>query len=314
MYVIDDTSTMRLIARKITWGTHQSAQMNINMYSGYFRYKWCAFGYFPLGNIGNFREMVYIFTTPKVWNELTSNSDTLDCKSSSAPIRRSDEPGTSQSRSHITIHLGKNIPSPSGMGTYFSESSLELRRVFPSTPSQKMAVEKITSFFKEHGHCVALLQGPIGVGKSFVSYLLATYYMDIPAEENEMDQPVSMCNSILPWTPLSSISHAYRLLLHKPTRNRPFIIVFDEIETAFAKLVRGIDHPRYPIEIHDKASWNLFLDNMCIGAFSNVILLLTTNATCLADYTNGDTSFYRTGRIDITLNFEKPEKEDNKID
>jgi hypothetical protein len=97
----------------------------------------------------------------------------------------------------------------------------------------------------------------------------------------------------------SSIGSLY--LDIEPSSNVPLVIVFDEFDIALTEIHKGIEpHKNIPISVQDKAGWNHMLDEINIGMYPNLILILTSNKSpeFIKDM---DPSYIREGRINLTF-------------
>ena len=152
---------------------------------------------------------------------------------------------------------------------------------------QEEVISKIAEHYRQKRHTVAYLHGPPGTGKSMVGPLLAERLNG------------SICSTLKPWQPNDTID-----LLHtevEPTKNKPLIMIFDEVDAALIKIHEGIPaHPKMPTMVADKTGWNHMLDEIQRGMYPNFILLLTSNRG--PDFvTSLDPSYIREGRVDLTF-------------
>lgn len=148
-------------------------------------------------------------------------------------------------------------------------------------------IDKIIEHYKKKRHTVVYIYGPPGTGKSMIASLLAEKLNG------------SLCNTLKPWQPNDTID-----ILHsdvEPTKNKPLIIVFDEVDSALLKIHEGIpQHNKIPTMVSDKTGWNHMLDEIQRGMYPNIILLMTSNRT--PEFINGlDSSYMREGRVDLTF-------------
>jgi hypothetical protein len=66
-----------------------------------------------------------------------------------------------------------------------------------------------------------------------------------------------------------------------------------------AQIHAGIPaNPKFIIQTRDKAGWNQILDEIHIGMYPNLILLLTSNKTP-EEISEMDPSYIREGRVDL---------------
>ena len=158
---------------------------------------------------------------------------------------------------------------------------------FRMRPSQKDVFQTIITRYHQHHHVTALLSGAPGVGKSIMGLFLA----------RELNG--HYCKDWNPLDPGDSLSHVYRAI--DPTPDAPLILVLDEIDCLFTQLSRGIQHHKYiSIPVRNKQTWNQMLDDVSIGAFPNLVILMTTNQTS-SWFDERDGSMLRSGRIDLKI-------------
>jgi Cdc6-like AAA superfamily ATPase len=102
-----------------------------------------------------------------------------------------------------------------------------------------------------------------------------------------------------PSEPGDSISSLYNQV--SPNKNKPLIIVFDEVDIMMDKIYNNkiVPHKHIPIEIQDKSSWNRFFDDINLGLYPYVILVLTSNTFANNIETKYDSSYIRDGRVHV---------------
>lgn len=154
-------------------------------------------------------------------------------------------------------------------------------------PAQKPILEDLLSLYAAKKFIVAFIHGPPSTGKSILGLLLADHFKS------------TYTNTFSPWEPGDTMSNLMEEA--QPTKDRPLIISFDEIDIPLTNIHAGIpSHPKVSTAISDKVSWNRFFDNFQRGLYYNVILLLTSNKS--PDYFIGmDRSYLKPERIDRTF-------------
>jgi len=154
-------------------------------------------------------------------------------------------------------------------------------------PKQDIIIKTITEHQEKHGHTVAYLHGPSGSGKTMIGILLANAYKG------------SYCNTLKPWRPGDTLSSICSEI--EPTPTEPLIIAFDEFDGPLVNIHAGIEpHKNITIQVSDKCGWNQMLDEVAIGMYPNVIILLTSNKS--PDFIKElDPSYIREGRVDVTF-------------
>ena len=168
--------------------------------------------------------------------------------------------------------------------SFYKKRELNIASITPRE-DQEAIITKIRSYQDSHEHTVAYLYGPPGTGKSLVGVLLANAYEG------------SYCNTLRPWQPGDTLSALYAEV--EPTKTSPLIVVFDEFDTTILRIHSGIElHKNLPTQVSDKTGWNQMLDEIQLGMFPHLILLLTSNKSpefiCALD-----PSYIRKGRVDI---------------
>jgi len=159
-------------------------------------------------------------------------------------------------------------------------------------PYQDIIIKTITEHQEKHGHTVAYLHGPSGSGKTMIGILLANAYKS------------SYCNTLKPWRPGDTLSSICSEI--EPTPTEPLIIAFDEFDGPLSQIHIGIEpHKNITIQTSDKCGWNQMLDEVSIGMYPNLIILLTSNKS--PDFIKEmDPSYIREGRVDLTFELPAP--------
>ncbi len=151
-------------------------------------------------------------------------------------------------------------------------------------PEQKIILDRIKTVYEQKQRGVFYIHGAPCTGKSMIGLLLAEEY------------GASYSNSYSPWEPGDILTTVIDEA--EPTKERPLIIAFEEVDGAIIRIHEGIErHKNIPTAITDKSSWNRFLDNFDRGLYPFVILLMTSNKSF--DFINSlDSSYLRKGRVD----------------
>jgi len=185
-------------------------------------------------------------------------------------------------KTDITIHerVG-TLTNP-----WFKKRTIKINAM-EARPKQDIIIQKIKEWQNVHKHTVVYLHGPPGTGKSVIGILLANIYK------------CAYCNTLKPWQPGDNFGGLYADA--DPTPESPLVIVFDEFDGPLKQIHEGIPpHPKLPIQIPNKTGWNQLLDEIHIGMYPNIILILTSNKS--PEYIKSmDPSYIREGRVDLIL-------------
>ena len=78
----------------------------------------------------------------------------------------------------------------------------------------------------------------------------------------------------------------------------PLIIAFDEIDGALEEIHRGIpSHKNLKIQVQNKQGWNQMLDEIQMGFYPHLVVIMTTNKS--PDFIRRlDDSYIRQHRVD----------------
>lgn len=174
-------------------------------------------------------------------------------------------------------------------GSYFHiyYRSREVEMTLPDPrPSQEDIMARITNAYNKKGSCVAYIHGSSGAGKTLIGLMLAKRLN------------ASYYNHFRPWEPGETIHLVYCEM--EPQKDRPLILAMDEIDEAVRIIMSDSppSHKRMPIAVGCKAGWNRMMDEIHLGLFPHIILLLTSNIhiDCINSI---DSSLLRPGRVDV---------------
>jgi hypothetical protein len=158
-----------------------------------------------------------------------------------------------------------------------------LRITLEPREGQRLILESLKNILKKKS-AICLIHGPPNVGKTMISLLLAN------------DLKGTYCSSMAPWEPGDSLASLYTDA--EPTEESPLIVAFDEIDVSLQRIHEGIpEHKNLRIKVKDKQGWNQMLDEIQMGFYPHLALILTTNKS--PEYINNmDPSYIRDHRVD----------------
>jgi hypothetical protein len=277
MYTLTDTEICIRIQKRILYSTNKTDD---NQAYGYAIGKW----YF----INLFREYgewkVHMLATEATYKALIAPSTETDEKIKldyCSPLENSD--------SSTSITLLQRAGSYSNV--YYRKRNVNLGLLDP-LPQQQTILELIQKNQEKFGYTTAFLHGPPGTGKSMISYILAQRSRG------------TFCNTLKPWQPGDCIEELYGYA--SPTKGNPLIILFDEIDINLKRIHEQsiLPHKSIPTAIMDKSGWNRFLDNIQLGIYPNIILILTSNKSP-QEIDALDPSYLRAHRVDFVFHLKE---------
>ena len=152
---------------------------------------------------------------------------------------------------------------------------------------QEPIIDEIITLFNSKKFCTALIYGNPGSGKSMISLLLAKKLKG------------GLVKTFNPTDAGNTIASLYNTV--NPTKNKPLVIVFDEVDVMIEKIHDKCisPHKNIPIQINSKSTWNGFFDDINNGYYPYIILVMTTNIFLNSFESKYETSYIRKGRVDI---------------
>ena len=224
---------------------------------------------------------VWLIATASSYEALIKHGKDEDVTAKNA----NDDEDAATKKTALTIY----VRTGSYFNPYYKKHEISIARMTPR-PDQEYVLKTVREHQEKHDHTVVYLYGPPGKGKSLVGILLANSYKG------------SYCNSLKPWQPGDTISSLYADV--EPTKECPLILVFDEFDTALLRIHAGIEpHKNLPIHVSDKTGWNQMLDEIQLGIYPHLILLITSNKD--PEFIKSlDPSYIREGRVDLCMELE----------
>jgi len=152
--------------------------------------------------------------------------------------------------------------------------------------AQKHLFRDTMNFYKINHFCKVFLSGKPGCGKTFFAYLMAQKLDCYLCDVYKGNEPSSNFNEVYTRARVSS--------------EKPMIVIFDEVDILISEIHNNVntEHKKYNKEIHDKTSWNSFMDKIEYGMFPYVIILMTSNKR-RQEINKYDTSYLRDGRVNV---------------
>jgi hypothetical protein len=161
--------------------------------------------------------------------------------------------------------------------------------------SQTVILNKIQNYYKTQltKNCVVFIHGKSGSGKSTLAILL-THALKC-----------NYCNAFNNTEPCDNLDGLYCRV--EPTETSPLIILLDEVDVILYNISSDLkiykQHESSPREVHDKRTWNSFLDKIDQGLYPNLIVIMTSNKSRVT-IDSYDKSFIREGRVNLYFELE----------
>lgn len=175
------------------------------------------------------------------------------------------------------------------------------KKAFPPKNNQKNAITSIATDYMKHRNTKVLISGVRGLGKSVIGRMVKKY-LENP---NYGFLSVDLYDDV---NPIMIGLNINTLILSRASRNRPTIIIIDEIDKVY-------EHANTPLNTYgdsrtqhaqNKGTLNKMFDN--IGDIPNIIAIYTTEVSIeKLQNTENFKSFMRHGRIDMFIHMTKNE-------
>ncbi len=215
---------------------------------------------------------LYLFTSVKIFNKLIEDTNEIE-------VVIDNE-----------MQVRKDIEVYERMGAYwrlyYDKRKFNMTK-YNANSNQDLIISQIKNIYKEKNRASIFISGQPGTGKSMIGFLLA----------KELNG--KLCRSFNPSDPGDNMINLIKEV--EPDEEKPLILMLDEANILIRKITDNliIMHKNIPIAVHDKITFNRFMDDMIF--YQNVILILTSNET-KKTIDDIDISYLRDGRIDAVFN------------
>jgi hypothetical protein len=239
-----------------------------------------SIGYWYLAFIQNgIDTCVWLIATPSSYKRLSAESEIQSMHQEAINTNSSASVTTPMKSFRVMERFGSNS------SIYYRSRTL-LLSMEPQKEQQEI-ITNITTKLAKKKSVIVLLHGPPGTGKSMVSFILAKQLQGI------------YCNNLAPWTAGESLSNIYSYA--EPSETKPLILAFDEIDGPLQDITRGIpSHKNCKIQVQDKPGWNRMMDEIQMGFYPHLVLIMTTNKSLLF-FNTLDPSYMRNHRVDMCV-------------
>lgn len=154
--------------------------------------------------------------------------------------------------------------------------------------NQSKIINDIKLNYNQSNRLTVFLSGTYGSGKTMLTRLLSK------------NLKACLMDKFNPSKPNTYLHSLYNIV--NPSKKKPLVLVIDEVDILLNTIVKGIpEHKRYDRLVDSKTSWNSFLDDIDIGIYKNLILILCSNKS-KEEIDKLDPSFLRKGRVHMYVN------------
>lgn len=154
--------------------------------------------------------------------------------------------------------------------------------------NQSKIINDIKLNYNQPKRLTVFLSGTYGSGKTMLTRLLSK------------NLKACLMDKFNPSKPNTYLHSLYNIV--NPSKKKPLVLVIDEVDILLNTIVKGIpEHKRYDRLVDSKTSWNSFLDDIDIGIYKNLILILCSNKS-KEEIDKLDPSFLRKGRVHMYVN------------
>ena len=194
-------------------------------------------------------------------------------------------------QSNLNSIKTNNITMLYRTGTYewFQYKSRSMDLYTEIKENQKLIIDNIIKVYNKKHICTTYIHGDVGIGKTMTAYLLAKQLNG------------SICDTFNPSEPNDFLDNLYSR--SNPTHDAPLIILMDEIDIMINNInkKKQIIHDKYPIQIYNKTTWNLFFDKISMGLYPYIIVVLCSNVSP-HEINKKDFCYLRENRIQLIAN------------
>ena len=216
--------------------------------------------------------VLYLLTTSEVYAALMKEETTV-FKAEPTPILKEIAP-------YVTVYKRRGVYK----NFYYLPSRLDLSHIHP-LGDQPDVVDQILAEYALRGRATVFLHGSPCTGKSTVGYLVAKQLRG------------SYCHTFNPSDPGDTIHELFNAC--EVVSSTPLVVVLEEVDcilNAIADRTLRLNAD-IPTQVHSKATWTSFLDDMVF--MKHVVLILTSN-TSKAVLDDRDPAMLRAGRVHLS--------------
>jgi hypothetical protein len=238
---------------------------------------WNCFGYYMDGSNREFDSSteIVIFTSVKVFKKLIEKC-TTSCES--MVLTKDNCVFTSTTYPIKMWHRWggyKNL--------YYTDFKIDVSTISP-LGEQGPIVRDIIDKYRAERRLITFVHGVTGAGKSTLGLLIAK------------ELGGGYCRDFKPTDPGDSFRTVLRDTRNDSMQSGPIVVVMEEFDTLIQAVHNGTveRHKEVTTQVHDKESYNKFLDEMMI--YRDILVIMTSNKK-KEDIDKMDPSYLRKGRI-----------------
>lgn len=249
-------------------------------------------------------ERVVIITTTDYYNSLIKAVETGGCSGFDAAT--ADNSSKEQSLQDTAPLIIKDKPAKETIdvfirsGTYknffYKKLSKDVSNISPFA-TQEPIVEDIIRQYKQKDRLAVFIHGVSMAGKSTIGYLVAkTLKANYTHSFNPSDPGDTFDNLI------GDVNHGED---RATDDEKPLVIVLEEADVVIDNIHKQLikRHADIPTAVHNKTTWNNFLNDLVF--YNKIIVILTSNSS-KEDIDKLDPSYLNQGRINKTYSMMEP--------